>query len=269
MADPLRLKLNEILTESEELMERLDVATTVQKMGPKIEERLKKDNTANGITVEQFVERVIQVDPTPNQKYGMWIIRAYLTGGIQRYEDLYKVTEPLGIFHKFKAKMEIKDINQVKKLIDLIQMTEPFKDQQTGREGKKGEKDELINKGEAKVLYDDKRFSVVVPKTKEAACHFGKNTQWCTAATSSDNMFDHYAKNGDLYIILDKPNNRRWQFSFADQQFMDERDEPIKLYNFFKEHGELLKIPEFSTHFSFYTHADGEEGYKLIIPLKS
>jgi len=36
---------------------------------------------------------------------------------------------------------------------------------------------------------------------QEAACYLGQGTQWCTAATYSDNYFDHYNEVGGLIII--------------------------------------------------------------------
>ncbi len=271
MADPIRSKLNSILTETEILSERLDIQKTIEKQGANIQRRMKEDDSIrNNETVEDFVTEVMKVDPTPNQKYGLWIINMYLSGAIKRFEDLPRVTEPLMVFHKFKQRMQIKDINQIKTLNQLYDLTEPFEDQKSNKEVKRGYRDELITKGEAEILLNNNKWRVIVPKTEAASCEFGKNTKWCTAA-NRNNQFNSYNNNGKkIYIIEDKPNNRRYQFSFDDEQFTDERDNPINLYDFFNQNKDVLNsVKDFNEQFKFYKHDDGQDGYMLKIPVKN
>jgi hypothetical protein len=71
-----------------------------------------------------------------------------------------------------------------------------------------------------------------------ASCFFGRNTRWCTTSRDkNDNMFNAYAKDGPLFVILDKQSNKRWQFHFdlgqsmelrmQQNQFMDEKDHEV------------------------------------------
>lgn len=76
------------------------------------------------------------------------------------------------------------------------------------------------------MILNDKRWQVVVPLTQKAASYFGINTRWCTTSENGG-MFERYSHKGPLCIILDKPNNKRWQFHFEAGQFMDERDKPV------------------------------------------
>lgn len=266
MADPIKSRINQILSE------KLDMEKTKQNMGAKIEARLKSDSSAVAakVDVDTFLNRVMEVDPTPNDKYWQWIVRAYLNKGIRLYEDLYKVTAPLTLFHKFKKKMPQPDINKIGNLNALMDMVEPFEAATSGKEEKKNERKELVDSGEAVVLMNNDRYSVVIPKTEKASCVFGKGTRWCTNSTDGNNMFDHYAKDGDLYIITDKKDvdekghQKRWQFHFESEQFMDVNDEPINLYDFFSTHGDILKnVAIFDERFKFT-----EEGYCLRIPIK-
>lgn len=77
-------------------------------------------------------------------------------------------------------------------------------------------------------MYEDDKWLIIIPHTEEAACYYGANTRWCTAA-KEDNMFDYYNNDGPLYINIYKPKNRKYQFHFESSQFMDEEDEPIQL----------------------------------------
>ena len=68
-----------------------------------------------------------------------------------------------------------------------------------------------IQKKDSIQVYKDEDKVVVIPLTKEASIHYGKNTKWCTSATESKNHFIEYfyidvitlfyvlLKNGDKY----------------------------------------------------------------------
>lgn len=47
-------------------------------------------------------------------------------------------------------------------------------------------------KSDSITVYDDDDKMVVIPLSEKASCYYGKNTQWCTAATTSDNYFTSY-----------------------------------------------------------------------------
>jgi hypothetical protein len=89
---------------------------------------------------------------------------------------------------------------------------------------------------QAEIVFNDADYRIVIPKTRAASCHFGVNTQWCTAATGSYNYFDDYNNKGPLYIVLEKKTNTRWQFQFETGSFMDEMDRSIDRAAFVKAH---------------------------------
>jgi len=66
----------------------------------------------------------------------------------------------------------------------------------------RGDKEKFAKSG-AEKLYEDDRWLLVKPKTKEASCYYGAGTQWCTSATKG-NAFGQYNKNGNLYYLIDK-----------------------------------------------------------------
>ena len=273
----IKYKIYNILREDTEVLTEkpLDIQKTLNNFGDKILARLQQDNTAKRIlevddvntdeAVEKFFELIHNVDPTRAKKYPMWILQRYIDGTIRLLEDVYKVTEPLEIFTKFKVKIKEAggktDINQVKSLQELIEITQPFADAKTGKELKKGELAELVANGEAEVLLDNDTYRVSIPKTANASCILGRNTQWCTAA-KNNNMFDHYNKEGDMYIVLIKKEDARYQFHFESEQFMDENDNSINLYDFFTTHPTLLTLIKwFDEHFELI-----DDGYILRIP---
>lgn len=267
MADLIKSKLNQILSESEIILEkRMNLEKTLEKHGSRIEKRLETDSTSRGASPGDFLNACVEHDPSPNGDFWMWIMNTYIKGGIKRFEDLYKVTEPLMIFMKFRKQIGITDINRIKSYDELRKVTEPYKDQETASQQKKGANEKFYSEKQATLLLDNDKWRVVIPHTKEASCHFGQNTEWCTAARESSNYFDDYNKTGDLYIILKKgvSEQARWQFHWEEMQFMDENDHEINLYEFFSANRDLLKaVPVFNQRFEFT-----KEGYKLTIPEK-
>jgi len=77
------------------------------------------------------------------------------------------------------------------------------------------------------VAYDSPEFTVLKLLTAEAACFFGKGTNWCTATTTPEsNRFNlyHAPENEQyLHVIIDKKNNQKWQY-FSKNEFKDKMD---------------------------------------------
>lgn len=179
--------------------------------------------------------QIIKADPTYDEqksqkmgKYGKWLLNLYKQGRLKN-EDLYKATDYLSYFVKYYNKITEKDINKIPDLPSLYNVIKPYKEAfDNGEEIATSKSDEVrkIKEGAEKV-YEDGQWLVVVPHTKEASCYYGKGTQWCTAATSSDNMFEHYSYKGPLFINIRKSDGKKFQFHFETTSFMDETDTPI------------------------------------------
>jgi len=190
----------------------------------------------------KFTSWLEQYDPSPRNKYVNWMIISYLKNNIKRLEDIPSRIGPalkiyMGLANKNKLKPEHKDINKISDIEDII---DEYKEIDVT--SKSEIKDKYLKSGEAELIYDDPEWKIIVPKTEEASCHYGINTRWCTAATEAENMFDEYNKKGPLYIILQKSTNTRWQFQFETNQFMDEKDRGINIFDFFKSHKKIFGI---------------------------
>ena len=81
-------------------------------------------------------------------------------------------------------------------------------------------------------------MKVIVPRTRECAIYWGWDTKWCTSRIDrgennifENNMFSKYYKDtvvNRLYIL--KFRDEMYQFHISTYQFMDESDNPIKLF---------------------------------------
>lgn len=186
-------------------------------------------------TREQFLEDLLKVietkDPTQNKQYTPWLARMYINGGV-RLEDLNR-HNILGIYDIGKRRRMIKpedaDINRFKTYRDFeTTMRDNYDLDQIDNTEKKED-----DKGRAKTVYDDAEVRVVVPEDEAAACYYGRGTRWCTAATKGKNYFDHYNKDGPMYILIPKTPayaGEKYQLHFPSQQFMDPKDEEVSLF---------------------------------------
>ena len=156
-------------------------------------------------------------------------------------EDLYKITERLTKFERFKGRLptEMRDINKLTpdQLYDAVKDFDLTLATTTKAERKSAP----VHPG-AKLAYDGENWKVVEIADKgevgkEAACFYGGNnqeTQWCTSSPGTRQWFDRYIKDGPLYVIFN-PNDTdvspmtglpkvRYQFHFPGNQFMDKDD---------------------------------------------
>jgi len=231
--------------------------------------------------------------------YVEWLIKNYLNPKTERQygdngyekevqnaketfmEDLYKVTDDLKKFERFKGRLPEKqrDINKLT-ADDLYNAVKDF-DLTLASTTKAERKTAEVYPG-SKLVYDGKNWRVIEINDKgaigkEAACFYGgqnQETRWCTSAPGLS-YFERYIKDGPLYVIFN-PNDsniapktglpiNRYQFHFPSNQFMDKDDRqqdlvallngPMnELKNFFKPEfakgltvgGEKLVIDSFS-----------------------
>jgi len=164
-------------------------------------------------------------------------------------EDLYKVTEDLKKFDRFKNRLpqESRDINKLTTQ-QLYELVKDFSLEKTkaSKEEKKIASETYEHPG-GKVVFRGAKWTVVEISDKgklgkDAACFYGGNylepskgeTRWCTSSPGLQ-WFDRYIKDGPLYVVI--PNeysgkrgessglpSERYQFHFQSNQFMDVHD---------------------------------------------
>jgi len=177
----------------------------------------------------------------------------------QFMEDLYKTTEDLQKFHRFKQQIaqEKRDINRVESFDELYELTKEFSlEQATTTKAERVLQD-------AELVYDGPNWEILVPKSREASCHYGANTRWCTAG-SSNNYYDHYSKQGPLYIITNKKDpTDKYQFHFESNQFMDKEDRNVSLSPFLNERPDLKIF--FKEMFKRFLNKDQQHGKRVQV----
>jgi hypothetical protein len=208
--------------------------------GHKILERASKDSTfpmekskieaAPGKDLAEKITHHI-ISHAPHDKYRRWMAHSYANGGIHQLTDLSKTGEALKDFHKHVGKLEKKDIGAYKGYKDLHEAVAPHAGTKSKTEEKKGKSEEFVKNGEASVVHDSPTTKVVIPHTEEASKHFGKNTQWCTAAGKSRNYFEDYKPHGNLMYFLNKKKNEKHAIFVPHKDFKDGEYQAPEAFN--------------------------------------
>jgi hypothetical protein len=172
-----------------------------------------------------------------NRGYFIWIYNQIKRG--LKNEDFYKVKEYLRLFNKFinVIDKDKRDINKYKTVQDLYLAVKDFEENEDEIATSKTSELKKIREEEIDLVYSDSEWSVYVPLTERASCLIGKGTQWCTAADKSNNMFDHYNRDGKLYVLINKDDDSKYQLHFESNQLMDANDREVSASYFFDNIG--------------------------------
>jgi hypothetical protein len=181
-------------------------------------------------------------------------------------EDLYKVTDDLKKFERFKGQLPQESRDIAKLTPDsLFGLVKDFKLEKT--KGSKQEKEDAKSSYQypgSTVEFKGPNWTVVkIEDTSElgknAACFFGGyhehdkgESRWCTSSPGL-NYFDSHIKQGPLYVILpnkaDKVGQKtglpqeRYQWHFQSNQYMDRDDRPVNIIDMLN--GKLIELKEF------------------------
>ena len=179
--------------------------------------------------VQAAIQDIEQADPTPNKKYTQWMARQFASGlsAVTTLEDVTStLSDYVTKFHKLNQKRRLQpplnDINRYRDVYHLMDVLDDIPDE------------EQEATGQAKKAYQDSDVSVVIPLDQQAACKYGRQTRWCTAAVHGKNYFNEYNEQGPLYILFPQNPRRqgeKYQLHFPSWQFMDEHDNPVDLSN--------------------------------------
>jgi hypothetical protein len=220
----------------------------------KVENRIQKQIS---ISFEVFTN-IIEADPTPNKSCVQWMLNVFTrlvkSGGssIQvaiRFvvEDLPQASSYITLFESNKRKKRFKDfcnsshvlkhmvdptdINQYTSLAQLFDAVDPFIERKPSEV--ESMMDRFVKLGQAEIPVRDRKFTLFIPKVRDANVIFDKFANWCTAKPENG-MFRNYTENnrkpnGDkstIYIIInnkffENESNEIYQIHFETSQIKD------------------------------------------------
>lgn len=179
-----------------------------------------------------ILEMLEGADPTANKEYVQWLAKVYANEGVKLEDLTSKTTEWLQKYDLYKKKRFFAGADaKLANIMNLswrdlwdVSIRADFQDKIAQADEK------AMPKGDAEQVYENDKVRIIIPKDREAACYYGQGTQWCTAATQSQNYFDQYNRSGPMYILLPKSPKypgEKYQLHFPSGQFMDEQDNSV------------------------------------------
>lgn len=210
---------------------------------------------------------MLEADPTEHKEYIQWMLTVFrnmiknndISNEKARQfaeEDLLMANSYLKVFGRNKHKQKFKElclssfgtpktdpsnINQYNSLSQLFDAVYPFIE----REPSKLELNmlEFESKGEAKIAFKDRKWTVYIPYTTNANCVMEHFASWCTAKRGNGN-YDSYTKNyrlpnnnkSNIYVIINNDlfegkSKECYQIHFETRQVKPKsNDRNINLY---------------------------------------
>jgi hypothetical protein len=169
--------------------------------------------------------------------YATWLTKQ-VAGKIIKPEDLYKYNTYFKIFDRRKREYLFQDINQYKtsddiaqfisKSVDLADREKADPSQQRGVAKTDRYAEFKIGEVEGFTVYE-------LPKGRKdlygASCEIGSGTEWCTATGKTRQHFDRYISEGPLFIFIKPGLDKKYQFHYESQSFMDKKDKSVLTNN--------------------------------------
>lgn len=119
---------------------------------------------------------------------------------VQSKEPVSEVLSLVVAFNRVRTKLQKKDLALYKDTQEIREVIEATAPSQTSMRNE--------FKGQVEKVYEDDKFVVIYPHSKQASCVWGSGTTWCTAATQSTNYFPYYTGAGNkLYYLITKGMN--------------------------------------------------------------
>jgi hypothetical protein len=154
---------------------------------------------------EEIFNTFLEIDTTPTKKFIEKMCEFFVSGSSEG-EVIETFQKAISLSERQILSFDISLIKSLSELQTLISEKEDYKSRSE-------------RKSNIEVVYEDSRFKVVRPKTKEEAILYGKDTEWCISVSregsSVKNQFDNYyhRENLTIYIIIDKTKNDRSPYS--------------------------------------------------------
>ena len=160
-----------------------------------------------------------------NHKYSDFVLKNIDPNSQTFEEDVQTAVEIIKDFDKYQSNLEKRDINQYNNLWDLDSVLEPIKAKERDRELEK----------QVERIYENDKFLVVRPLTRQASCKYGANTKWCTTSPDAGH-FERYTQGLQrLYYIINKANSKNQNYSKVaihlntdgTKSYWDSQDSPL------------------------------------------
>jgi uncharacterized protein YjbI with pentapeptide repeats len=164
---------------------------------------------------------------------------------IHPQEEANTISHNLEMFFNYNDFMETKDLNKLKSPQELKNAVDKARHDIKAYQDKKtyANTEEGTN-----VLLDNEDWFIAALKNKGAACHYGKETDWCTAAPGLDYAEQYISEGYPLFFFKNKQTGEKYQFTYnpgpssdeVEPQFQDALQNDVPFNTFKKLHDLLI-----------------------------
>lgn len=150
------------------------------------------------------IEVLSEMDPTNSNKYLPFMIKCtadwveWIQSELKNetFKEMYEVIQDFEDLSQ-RNLLENKDIYAYESNQDIIEAVKVAKEKITRSE---------VKKKETEILYEDDRWSVLVPLSTRSSNLYGKSTKWCVSSEDHNygKYFKQYTENGVLIFLIDK-----------------------------------------------------------------
>ena len=213
-----------------------------------------------------IVDDLSRLDPSGNNKYLAWMANQYFKDTLDSGIGVTQIGDAVSRYHKELARINSKmstevvtsnpdlfpgretkrvsnnpkDINSFGSVTGLIKVVELAEEN-------------VPSSTEREKIYQDDKWTVIIPKTHKASCKYGVHSGWCVSV-DSDRYFSQYTSDGMLVFVLwrgrqegqvdmnregeykvavnikyDRPNYEDWQWWNKQDTQMD-NDLPLAIF---------------------------------------
>ena len=190
---------------------------------------------------EAEIEALISFDEQYRFKHLAWMAREVARteqGDNHNIDQEEKTVETIGAiktFVRYQQSMKKRDINQyadVEELLHSIQLDVIQPRIEKARQKRMANPDttELLRSSQGTVVYEDERYFVVRPNTREASCHFGARTRWCIAQHGNSYFSTYTEGEGKVFYFIKDDTKKNEEFNYKMAVEMSARGEGGDLY---------------------------------------
>tara|TARA_R110001592_G_scaffold53687_6_gene164691 strand:+ start:4455 stop:5198 length:744 start_codon:yes stop_codon:yes gene_type:complete len=150
------------------------------------------------------IEVLSEMDPTNSNKYLPFMIKCtadwveWIQSELKNetFKEMYEVIQDFEDLSQ-RNLLENKDIYAYESNQDIIEAVKVAKEKITRSE---------VKKKETEILYEDERWSVLIPLSTRSSNLYGKSTKWCVSSEDHNygKYFKQYTENGVLIFLIDK-----------------------------------------------------------------
>ena len=200
---------------------------------------------------EEYLDFLAKADEENNYKHLAWMAKQlskdtdwdnYSDYG--KFEATRDMVKYLDKFLDYQPRLKRKDINQYKNGDEIImaihkEVLQPQIDRTRKKRAGDPRTQQMVERGEGRIIYEDNTFFVVRPNTTDASCFFGAQSSWCIAQLGNGYFSEYTEKEGKVFYFI-KNDGLRTDDTFRQmavqmskdgfEMFWDRHDDPYELY---------------------------------------